>query len=88
MLVELPYSWGTTKGLAGETPSRRDFAGGRQTVGGEKMADLQSNRRIGATVVVPFGGRHAIKLGYSTGTRTRFGNDFDQFLVTYQTLLP
>jgi len=64
------------------------FAGGRQTVGGERMADLQSNRRIGATVVIPFGGRHAIKVGYSTGTRTRFGNDFDQFLVTYQTLLP
>jgi hypothetical protein len=27
LLLELPYSWGTTKGLVGEAPARRDFAG-------------------------------------------------------------
>jgi len=64
------------------------FTGGRQTVGGNQLADLQSNRRFGGTVVVPFAGRHAIKFGYSMGTRTRYGNDFSQFLVTYQVLLP
>lgn len=64
------------------------FTGGRQTVGGNKLADIQSNRRFGGTIVVPFGGRHAIKAGYSVGTRTRYGNDFSQFLLTYQVLLP
>ena len=60
------------------------FTGGRQIIGGEKLVDLQSNRRIGTTLVVPFRGRNAVKLGFSTGTRTRYGNDFRQLLVTYQ----
>ena len=64
------------------------FTGGRQTVGGDELADTQSNRRFGGTLVYPFAGRHAIKVGYSKGTRTRYGNDFTQFIFTYQVLLP
>ena len=64
------------------------FTGGRQTIGDSKLADVQENSRIGGTIVVPFLGRHAIKMGYSTGTRTRFGTDYSQFLVAYQMLLP
>jgi len=64
------------------------FTGGRQTIGGSELVDEQQNTRVGGTIVKPFAGRHAIKLGYSTGTRTRFGTDFSQFLVTYQMLLP
>lgn len=63
------------------------FFGGRQTVGGDKQEDLQSNRRFGATLVVPFRGRNAVKFGLSTGTRTRYGNDFIQFLVAYQRVI-
>jgi hypothetical protein len=63
------------------------FRGGRQTIGGETREDVQENARFGGTVVLPFGGRNAVKFGYSFGTRTRFGSDFDQFLVTYQRLL-
>jgi hypothetical protein len=63
------------------------FAGGRQTIGGEELADLQSNRRLGATLAVPFRGRNAVKFGFSMGTRTRYGNDFRQFLVSYQRFL-
>jgi len=37
-------------------------------------------------VVVPFRGRQALKLGYFIGARTEYGNDFDQFLVSYQVL--
>jgi hypothetical protein len=59
------------------------FRGGRQTIGGNRLVDVQHNSRIGGTVVVPFGCRHAIKFGYSTGVFTKFGNDFDQFLVSY-----
>ncbi|MGD8896707.1 MAG: transporter [Acidobacteriota bacterium] len=62
------------------------FTGGRQTIGGDELVDVQHNSRVGAMLVVPFGGRHAIKLGYFVGVRTEFGSDFDQFLVTYQVL--
>ena len=51
------------------------------------MIDLQSNSRLGATLAVPFAGRSALKLVYSTGTRTEFGSDFNQFTVAYQRLL-
>ena len=40
------------------------FTGGRQTIGGGRLEDTQSNLKIGGTVVVPFRKRHAIKIGY------------------------
>lgn len=64
------------------------FQGGRQTLDGNRLEDVQSNTKLGVTLVIPFGGRHAIKLGYADGTKTRFGEDFDQWLVAYQVLLP
>lgn len=63
------------------------FEGGRQTIGGERLADVQRNSRVGGTIVVPFHGRHALKFGYSIGVVTDFGTDFNQFLVSYQVLL-
>lgn len=63
------------------------FTGGRQTIGGEKQAVAQNNSRIGATVAVPFGGRHAVKIGAFTGLRTEVGSDSNQLLVSYQVLL-
>jgi len=62
--------------------------GGRQTIGGSELVDVQGNSRFGGTIVIPFERRHAVKIGFSTGTRTRFGTDFNQLLVTYQALLP
>jgi hypothetical protein len=62
------------------------FFGGRQTIDDRELIDVQQNSRIGGTVVVPFKGRHAIKLGYATGIFTEFGTDFDQYLVSYQLL--
>ena len=62
------------------------FVGGRQTIDGNELVDDQRNSRIGGTVVVPFKGRNAIKIGYATGLFTEFGTDFDQFLVSYQRL--
>jgi len=62
------------------------YTGGRQNIGGNQLADLQRNSRIGGTVVVPFKGRHAVKFGYSRGIVTEFGTDFHQLLVTYQVL--
>jgi hypothetical protein len=63
------------------------FTGGQQTIGGEKREDLQKNVRLGATMAVPFGGRHAVKFGFSTSARTRFGSDSEQLLVSYSLLL-
>ena len=63
------------------------FTGGRQTIGGNELVDVQHNSRIGAMVAVPFRGRHAIKFGYFIGVRTEYGSDFDQFLLSYQVVL-
>jgi hypothetical protein len=63
------------------------YTGGRQTIGGEEREDRQRNVRLGATLAFPFRQRHALKLGYSTATRTRSGSDSDQILVSYQFLL-
>jgi hypothetical protein len=62
------------------------FTGGRQTIGGNQLGDVQRNSRLGGTVVVPFRGRHAVKIGYSRGVVTEFGTDFRQFIVSYQVL--
>ncbi len=60
------------------------FTGGQQTIGEVESVVVQRNSRIGVTVVVPFRGRHAIKVGYSGGVVTEFGSDYRQFLVSYQ----
>lgn len=63
------------------------FKGGRQTIGGDPLNDELRNLKLGGTLVVPFHRRHAIKIGYANGVVTRFGNDFEQFLVSYQVAL-
>jgi len=63
------------------------YTGGLQTVDGNPLRDKQSNLKVGGTLVVPFWRRHAIKLGYANGVVTRYGNAFDQFLVSYQVAL-
>lgn len=63
------------------------FTGGKQTIGGGELIDWQHSSRIGGTIVWPFLGRHAIKVGYSIGAYTKFGNDFNQFLLSYQVRL-
>ena len=62
------------------------FWGGEQTIGGKHLSDEQSNVRVGGTIVMPFFRRHAIKVGYSDTVLTKHGNDFQQFLITYQFL--
>ena len=63
------------------------YTGGRQTIGGNRLQDVQRNSRFGATLVFPIAARHALKIGYATGVVTQFGTDFDQFLFAYQVLL-
>ena len=64
------------------------YTGGRNTIGDEPLAALQRNSRLGGTVVVPFAGRYALKVGYSTGVVTTSGQGFDTFLVSFHTVLP
>lgn len=63
------------------------FTGGRHTIGGEPFDDKQRNVKVGATIVIPVRRRHAIKLGYAVGAITHKGDDFNQFLASYQVLL-
>ena len=63
------------------------YLGGQQTVDGNPLRDKQSNLKVGGTLVVPFWRRHAIKIGYANGVITRYGNAFDQILVSYQVAL-
>lgn len=63
------------------------FTGGRLTIAGEEQIAMHDNSRIGATVVVPFQRRHAVKIAYFTAWRTEVGSDADQLLVSYQVLL-
>ncbi|MCH5373741.1 MAG: transporter [Planctomycetes bacterium] len=62
------------------------FTGGRQTIGGNRLRDVQRNSRLGFTAVVPVAAGHAIKFGFATGVLTEYGTDFDQYLLAYQVL--
>jgi len=59
------------------------FGGGRQTIGGNRHSDVLRNSRLGGTFVFPFARRHAIKIGYSKGWVTSYGNNYGQFLVSH-----
>lgn len=63
------------------------YTGGRSTIGGVEVGDLQRNSRVGATVVVPFRRRHAVKVGYSAGVVTESGGDYETLLLSFTTLV-
>lgn len=60
------------------------YRGGRQSVAGAELDDRQRNLKLGGTLVFPFRQRHAIKIGYATGVIVRYGEDFDELLLSYQ----
>ena len=59
------------------------YVGGRTSVGESEQANLQRNSRVGATVVLPFKGRHALRSSISTGAVTESGGDFEIFTLSY-----
>jgi outer membrane putative beta-barrel porin/alpha-amylase len=61
------------------------YTGGTTTVDGDHNDDRQSNLRIGATLALPIGRRHSIKLAMSRGAIIRFGSDFSTVSVGWQT---
>jgi len=63
------------------------YRGGNQTIDGNLLENKLHNLKLGGTLVVPIHKRHAIKFGYANGVVTRYGNDFNQLLVSYQVVL-
>jgi hypothetical protein len=61
------------------------YAGGRTTIQGVQNDDLQSNSRVGATLVVPVGQRHSVKFAVSRGAIVRYGANFSTFSLGWQT---
>jgi hypothetical protein len=59
------------------------YTGGRSTVAGLDLADLQRNSRLGATLVFPFQRTHALKVAFSGGMTTETGQDFNSLQLIY-----
>jgi hypothetical protein len=62
------------------------FTGGRQTIGGNPGVAVENNARLGGTVVIPFRGREAVKIGHIVPLHTGLGGDYEQLLASYQVL--
>jgi len=60
------------------------YSGGRTTIDGKQNRDLQRNGRIGATLSLPVGGRHSLKVGFNRGAFTNVGSKFSVFSIGYQ----
>jgi hypothetical protein len=61
------------------------YVGGRTTIQGVASDDRQSNSRIGATLALPVGRRHSVKLAVSRGAIIRYGADFSTISLGWQT---
>ncbi len=63
------------------------YRGGRSTVGGQKLDDVQRDSRVGANLVFPFAHKHAIKVSYVRGSLNDSDETFDIYQLAYQRLL-
>ena len=59
------------------------YVGGRTSVGENEQANLQRNSRVGATMVFPIKGKHALRGSFSTGAVTESGGDFEMLILSY-----
>jgi len=57
---------------------------GETIVNGIEQDDLQNNSRYGAAFAYRLSKSHALKIAYTSGVSTRYGSDFNTFLVAYQ----
>ena len=62
------------------------YEGGRTTIDGRQLNNVQRDSKIGATLVFPFASIHALKLGYSNGSMTDSNKEFNTLLISYQRL--
>jgi hypothetical protein len=61
------------------------YVGGRTTVQGVINDDRQANVRLGATLLLPIGRRHSVKLAVAKGAIVRIGSNFTTVSVAWQT---
>jgi hypothetical protein len=60
------------------------YSGGQTSVNGVLDLDRQQNTRFGATLAVPLGRGHSVKVVWSKGGSARIGQDFTTTGLTYQ----
>jgi hypothetical protein len=60
------------------------YWGGRTTIDGDQIDNLQENTRLGFTFALPLNLHHSLKLNFSTGVSTRTGSDFDAITLAWQ----
>ena len=61
------------------------YAGGETSIQGIDNGDRQANCRLGATLALPVGRRHSIKLAMSNGAIVRYGANFRTLSIGWQT---
>ena len=59
------------------------YKGGRSTLDGNRLNDLQRDSKLGFTMVYPVPGNHAIKFGYTLGSVIDPNEDFDVIFLSY-----
>lgn len=60
------------------------YQGGQTTLDGIAAANLQENTRVGLTLSIPVAQRQSVKLSWSEGASTRFGEDFTTYGLVWQ----
>ncbi|WP_235898498.1 transporter [Parahaliea maris] len=60
------------------------YRGGRSTVDGRELDDLQRDSKAGITLVFPFAGKNAIKASYAFGSVNDSDESFDLYQLSYQ----
>ncbi|MEN8163702.1 MAG: transporter [Acidobacteriota bacterium] len=62
------------------------FTGGKSSINGVDMDDLQKNSRVGLTLSLPAGRGKSVKIASHTGAFTSIGADFDIASIAYQVI--
>jgi len=62
------------------------YEGGRSKIASRQIDDARNDTKAGITMVYPFAGKNAIKLGYSRGSLNDSNEAFDYYLIAYQRL--
>ena len=62
------------------------YQGGRSTLAGRRVDDARRDSKAGFTLVYPFAGKNAVKVGYSRGSLNDADENFDYYLISYQRL--
>ncbi|MBN7798341.1 transporter [Parahaliea mediterranea] len=62
------------------------YHGGRGSLDGRRLNDLQRDSKFGATLVYPVADKQAVKLSYASGSVNDSNEEFDIYTLSYQLL--